>query len=210
MQDKTLTEIGIFHKTDKATDHKFTDFYDKKLNHLRNDSLNLLEIGIWKGESLKMWKDYFNNSQIYGVDITDLKLLEEDRIHIEQADQTDVNKMNNIFPSVKFDIIIDDGGHSMYQQQLSLISMLHRLKKGGFYILEDLHTSLGYHYFYNNDLTKKTSLELITNFSNRVENFDSFHVRADYIKAIYDQIDYTELYYTNEGKSITSILKKKN
>jgi hypothetical protein len=210
MEQKSLTEIGILYNTDKAKDHKFTEFYDNKFSSIRNNNLKILEIGIWKGESLKMWKDYFLNSEIYGVDITNLKHLEEDRIFIEQADQTDVNTMNNIFPSVKFDIIIDDGGHSMYQQQLSLVSMLHRLKKGGFYILEDLHTSLGYHHFYNNDLSKKTTLELISNFSNKVESFDNFHVNEDYLKIIYDRIEYTELYYTNNRESITSILKKKD
>jgi hypothetical protein len=210
MEQKSLTELGILHNTDKAIGHKFTEFYDKKFSSIRNDNLKILEIGIWKGESLKMWKDYFPNSEIYGVDITNLKHLEEDRVFIEQADQTDVNKMNDIFSSVKFDIIIDDGGHSMYQQQLSLVSMLHRLKRGGFYIVEDLHTSLGYHYFYNNDLSKKTTLELISNFSNKVENFDNFHVNENYLKFIYDIIEYTELYYTNNGESITSILKKKH
>ena len=205
---KTLTEIGTFFKTDKATDHKFTEFYDKKFSSLVDENLNVLEIGIWKGESLKMWKEYFINSNIYGVDINDLKFYEEDRIFIEQADQTDVNKMNNIFPNIKFDIIIDDGGHSMYQQQLSLISMLHRLKRGGFYILEDLHTSLGYHYFYNNDLSKRNTLELIECFVNKDTNFENFHVKSDYIKAIYDQIKFVEIYKTNDGNSITSFLQK--
>ena len=206
--NKTLTEIGVFFKTDKASDHKFTEFYDEKLSSLVEENLNILEIGIWKGESLKMWKEYFVNSNIYGVDINNLKHLAEDRIFIEQADQTDVNRMNNIFPNIKFDIIIDDGGHSMYQQQLSLISMLHRLKRGGVYILEDLHTSLGYHDFYNNDLSKRTTLELIECFVNKDTNFENFYVRSDYIKAIYDQIKFVEIYKNNDGNSITSFLQK--
>jgi hypothetical protein len=205
---KTLTQIALEQQTDKARDHKFTDFYDKKLSHLRYENINLLEIGIWKGESLRTWKEYFPNASIYGVDISNLKCYEEDRIQIEQADQTDVNRMNDIFGKIKFDIIIDDGGHSMYQQQLSLISLFHRLKKGGFYILEDLHTSLEYHHFYNNDLSKKTALELIKNFSENKTEFGGFYVPVDYIQAIYGQVQYTELFYSNEGKSITSILKK--
>lgn len=207
---KTLTEIGKFFNTDKATEHGFTNFYDIKLSPLRLQNLNVLEIGIWKGESLKMWKEYFSNSTIYGIDITDLTYLQEDRIHIAQADQTDVSKMNNVFEEVKFDIIIDDGGHSMLQQQLSLISLLHRLKRGGYYIVEDLHTSLSHHHFYNNDLTKRTSLELIKNFASKVEDFEGFHVDSRYIKAIYDQIQSVEILETNNGSSITSILQKIN
>ena len=56
----------------------------------------------------------------------------------------------------------------------------------------------------------KYFLELISNFSNKVENFDNFHVNENYLKFIYDIIEYTELYYTNNGESITSILKKKH
>jgi len=205
---KSLTQIALEHHTDKAFYHKFTEFYDKKLSHLRHENINLLEIGVAKGDSLRTWKEYFPNASIYGVDINNLKYYEEDRIQIEQADQTDVNRMNDIFGKIKFDIIIDDGGHSMYQQQLSLISLFHRLKKGGFYILEDLHTSLEYHYFYNNDLSKKTTLELIKNFSENKTEFDGFYMPVDYIQAIYGQVQYTELFYSNEGKSITSILKK--
>jgi hypothetical protein len=207
---KTLTEIGKFFNTDKATDHNFTEFYDSYLDHLRNESFNILEIGIWKGESLKMWKEYFPNSNIYGLDINNLKHLEEDRIFIEQADQTDIQRMNTVFSDIKFNIIIDDGGHSMYQQQLTLIAMLHRLKKGGFFILEDLHTSLSFHPFYNNDPSKRTALELIENFKNKKEDFKNFYIREDYIKIIYDQIEFCEIYKYNEGNSITSILKKKN
>lgn len=205
---KNLTEIGKFLNTDKATYHNFTEFYDGYFSHMRNESLNILEIGIFKGESLKMWKEYFPQSQIYGLDINNLKHLEEDRIFIEQADQTDINRMNNVFPKVKFDIIIDDGGHSMYQQQLTLISMLHRLKRGGYFIVEDLHTSLEYHDFYNNDPSKRTALELIENFKNKKEDFDNFYINKDYIKIIYDQISFCEIYKHNNGTSITSILKK--
>lgn len=207
---KTLTEIGKDHNTDKATYHNFTEFYDTYFSSLRNESFKILEIGIFKGESLKMWKEYFPNSEIYGLDINNLKHLEEDRIFIEQADQTDINRMNNVFSNVKFDIIIDDGGHSMYQQQLTLISMLHRLKRGGYFIVEDLHTSLEYHHFYNNDPSKRTALELIENFENKTEDFKNFHINEEYIKTIYDQIISCEIYRYNEGKSITSILKKKN
>jgi hypothetical protein len=205
---KTLTEIGKFLNTDKATYHNFTEFYDGYFDQMRNESLNILEIGIFKGESLKMWKEYFQNSTIYGLDINNLKHLEEDRIFIEQADQTDINRMNTVFPSVKFDIIIDDGGHSMYQQQLTLIAMLHRLKRGGYFIVEDLHTSLEPHPFYNNDPSKRTALELIENFKNKKEDFDNFYINKDYIKTIYDQINFCDIYKHNNGTSITSILKK--
>ena len=69
---KSLSQIGLEQKTDKTLDHKFTDFYGSKLSYLRNENINLLEIGIWKGESLRTWKEYFPKGNIYGVDINNL------------------------------------------------------------------------------------------------------------------------------------------
>ena len=209
MKELSLTEIGDFFKTDKASDHKFTYFYEEKLKHLREHDVNLFEIGIYHGASLKTWKNYFHNGNIFAIDIENLKKYEEDRVSIEQCDQTDHLKINTIFPNTKFDIIIDDGGHSMFQQQFSLISVFNRLKKGGLYILEDLHTSLSYHYYYNNDLTKKTTLNLMENFENKEESFSGFHVHQDNIKSIYDNIEYCEIYKQNNGNSITCIIKKR-
>jgi hypothetical protein len=138
---KTLTELGVQYNTDKATDHFFTDVYDKIFNNLRTKKLNILEIGIFTAGSIKMWKDYFSNSQIYATDIEDKTHYIEDRIFIEQGDQTDVNFMTNVFSNVEFDIIIDDGGHTMEQQQITLETMLPRLKSGGIFVVEDLHSS---------------------------------------------------------------------
>jgi len=65
-----LTEIGTKYGTDKVN-HKFTQVYDEYFKLIREQKLNILEIGIWKGESLRTFKEYFPNSQIYAFDIED-------------------------------------------------------------------------------------------------------------------------------------------
>ena len=207
---RSLTEIGTEHRTDKSIDHFFTDFYDEHLSPKRDDNLNVLEIGIHLGRSLRTWKEYFSNGIIYGLDINDLKNFEEERILIEQADQTDVVRLSNVFPNVEFDIIVDDGGHTMLQQQITLVSIFNRLKSGGFYILEDLHTSMPYYVrTFSEDLTKRTTLSMIEKFCNNDMDFSNYFVDAVKITEVFKQIEFCKILSNNDGMSITSIFKKK-
>lgn len=136
------------YETDKATFHKFTSFYDKSLQSYRhNDNLTLVEMGVWKGDSIKMWSEYFPKGNIYGLDI-DMSLYRHDRncqrihlIHCNAAkDESIQNALNQI--SQPIDIFIDDGGHTMEQQQVTLRQIFYKMKFPSVYILEDLHTSL--------------------------------------------------------------------
>lgn len=134
---KSLTELATSYGTDKYI-HKFTDFYEK---NLPSNVTKLLEIGIWKGESLKMWGDFYPNATIYGIDVEDKKQYEfSEKCKIFKADQSN---LEDIKPSlnleIPFDVIIEDGGHLMVQQQKSLLSLLKHTK---YYIIEDLHTSI--------------------------------------------------------------------
>jgi len=138
---KTLDEIAISFGTDKSSrHHNYTKLYSCYFDSLRLVELNVLEVGIAGGESLKMWKDYFPNAKIIGLDILDLKFLEEKRIHIFQGDQSDrdflmkVNAMHG-----PFDVIIDDGSHRNRDMKASFEVLFPLLKPGGLYVVEDLH-----------------------------------------------------------------------
>lgn len=203
-----LTEIGIKHNTDKATDHKFTEVYERYFSPLKDKTLNIFEIGVWYGGSLRMLKEYFQNSQIYAIDFVDKKAYSENRITIEQGDQTDKNFMSSVFSDKKFDIIIDDGGHTMAQQQISLEVMFQRLNPGGIYILEDLHTSTDPSYggcinYKNNN----TTLHLIEQIANKeIEKNNTFYIHK--LQNIVDQTQSCTVYRTNNNNSVTSVLIK--
>ena len=63
-------------------------------------------------------------------------------VNIKIGDQADEKFLKNFIEKTpEFDIIIDDGGHYMQQQLLSLIYLFPRLREGGIYIIEDVHTS---------------------------------------------------------------------
>jgi len=138
---RTLDEIALSYNTDKSSMyHNYTKLYDLYFKQIQNEKLCILEIGIDKGYSLKTWKEYFSNSKIVGIDIINLKHLEEERIHILQGDQGDVKFLKEVNDTYgPFDIIIDDGSHHNNDMKDSFDFLFPLLKEGGIYIVEDLH-----------------------------------------------------------------------
>ena len=150
---KTLPELAHLYATDKREeDHNYVTFYEKYFEPLRDLKLDICEIGIlehpdkinrpYGGASLLMWRDYFHNSGIYGIDINDHSYLnKEERIRTYVADQSNREQLGKLFNDLQMDIIIEDGGHWMHQQQISLGMLFKNVKPGGIFVIEDLHTS---------------------------------------------------------------------
>jgi 23S rRNA U2552 (ribose-2'-O)-methylase RlmE/FtsJ len=131
----TLDSLGIQYGTDKSSKcHNYLNFYEQNINW--NGVATLLEIGIKDGASLRMWADWLPVAKIYGVDIQGLSSISG--VTTIKADAT---KPIPSLENVKFDLIIDDGSHYCSQQQESFAWLWPKLRKGGFYIMEDLHTS---------------------------------------------------------------------
>jgi len=139
-----LTHLGFKYNTDKAWGHLFTEFYYNYFESFRYKKINILEIGIYLGSSLKMLKDFFPNAIIYSIDINDEYINKNfgKNIKLFNCSQIDLIKFDNIFNNIKFDIIIDDGSHQTLHQLISLGHMFKYLNKNGLYVCEDLHTSL--------------------------------------------------------------------
>lgn len=141
-----LNEIGLRHGTDKSTlKHGYTFIYERYFAPLRDQSINLLEIGVKDGASLRMWAEYFPNASIYGIDI-DPKCVshETDRIKIFAGDQQDAKFLDDLATQIgPFDIIVDDGSHRSAHQQASFRALFPYLKDGGWYVVEDLAGTYG-------------------------------------------------------------------
>lgn len=139
-----LDNLAIKYNTDKGPDdHMYTSRYEIYLESFRDIEFNLLEIVVYDGASVKMWKEYFPKATIVAIDIDPrCKEFEEDRIHIHIGDQTDVNFLTTVFDKYgHFEVILDDGGHSWKQQIVSFETLFPRLTPAGLYLLEDMHTS---------------------------------------------------------------------
>lgn len=135
---KNLQSIGLSKGTDKATHHDYCRFYEA---YLPRTLKKLVEIGVFEGASLKMWSEYYPSASIYGIDIFDKKNFDTKKIKTLIADQSKREELNRAINSIGagIDVVIDDGGHTMEQQQVSMATFLPHTK---YYILEDLHTSL--------------------------------------------------------------------
>ncbi len=203
-----LTDLGIKFNTDKATYHGYTNFYDELLSHLQNSPINFLEIGILNGASLMMWSEYFPNAKIYGVDINPYPHLNSDKITTIVTNQEKEEDLLALPDNLH--VIVDDGGHTMLQQQLTLKVMFNKLLPGGTYILEDLHTSLpGFYNSYQSDLYNNT-LKLLKDLQNKKLSEDSnYHITSDDFNKLLNQIENIEI-IENSSQSITSIIKKRD
>lgn len=140
-----LEQLARKYKTDKL-EHGFIDIYDIYLACNQEKTKTVLEIGVDNGNSLKMWNEYFPNAKIIGWDIKAYKLdAFGPRISTFCVDQEDKDSMHqalDFLGAPQFDLIIDDGCHTMEGQQKTLASLWSVLSPGGIYIVEDLHTSL--------------------------------------------------------------------
>lgn len=140
-----LNDLGVKYKADKSSIfHNYLDFYQEQLPD-RDFSGRLLEIGVMDGASMKMWRDYYPNAEIVGIDIKPMDFMHNDdwkvpeSIKLIQCDGTDPKQTKKLG---NFDIIIDDGSHYWADQQKSFdILYKQQLNEGGVYILEDLWTS---------------------------------------------------------------------
>lgn len=119
----------------------YFEIYHRHFQKFIGQEVHILEIGVYSGGSLDMWKSYFGpKSRIYGVDIEEAcKEYEDESVKIFVGDQSDRNFWKLFKEEVPaIDIIIDDGGHETHQQIVTLEEMLPHLRPGGVYLCEDV------------------------------------------------------------------------
>nr|WP_314897219.1 class I SAM-dependent methyltransferase [uncultured Flavobacterium sp.] len=122
----------------------YFDIYDFWFKKYKNKPIVILEIGVYQGGSLNMWRDYFGEeTKIFAIDINPLcKQFETENTKIFIGSQEDKEFLKYVKTQVpKFDILIDDGGHTMQQQIVSFEELYDHIKDDGLYLCEDLHTS---------------------------------------------------------------------
>ncbi len=125
-------------------DHYF-DVYERYFSKFRNKKITIVEIGVYQGGSLQMWRKYFGKeATIWGIDIDPrCKTLEDENTHILIGSQEDPQFLRSIIDKIgMIDILIDDGGHTQDQQIISFEELYKYVNPdGGIYLCEDVHTS---------------------------------------------------------------------
>jgi len=137
-EDK-LYQLCLKHAPTKLK-HDYIKRYNFHFENIRHDVKKILEIGVYHGRSLKVWKEYFPNAEIYGIDIDpNCKKFEDDRTKIIICDQNDEQQLKKVSENLRdFDIILDDGSHK-YLHIIKTFSFLYScLKQDGYYVVEDI------------------------------------------------------------------------
>jgi hypothetical protein len=147
-----LDEILILHDidsrnkaggTDKNSIHTYTDEYEKHLSPYVGKNPTILEIGVWEGGSALLWQEFLNPKEICAIDIDDYikirhKLNSSFKFYHRNAYiQETVELIKRDFPD-GFDIIIEDGVHTIESNEFALKNYLPMLKSGGIMIIEDV------------------------------------------------------------------------
>lgn len=138
---------NFLRRTDERTlfkmDH-YLDIYDATLGPWMGKPVSFLEIGVYKGGSLRLWRNFFApEARLTFIDIDPAcQALKIPGTEIRIGDQADPAFLGKLAAERgPFDIIIDDGGHKMDQQITSFRTLWPALRDGGLYIVEDVHTS---------------------------------------------------------------------
>jgi len=147
-----LTDKGPF-KADGTPGHNYTEEYEKHFRPLRDKKIKILEIGFGGGDSLKLWKEYFTQAEVYCVDnnlsrVEDPDYFVREGIKISYGDQSDSSSLIescNQMGVDQFDIIIDDGSHVDSHIMTSFHTLFENyLSPGGLYFVEDYPNTLTY------------------------------------------------------------------
>jgi len=227
-QTKTLEEIGHVCGTDKVT-HGFCRVYDIAFASVRTTVRTLMEIGVFFGASVEMWKSYFPHVHVHGVDhfigrqgngssfanpkeyYDRLQTSPDPRITLHTVDQSrdeDVRKWATQFTPGSFDIIVEDGSHMMRDQHRNFALLFSLVKPGGWYVIEDVHCSLVKDGSYGVKAdASNTSLTTIRRFE-RTNAWSSEYFSADEAAFLTRSTGSVQLAVTNYGASMTCLIQR--
>jgi len=185
--------LKFFNKNNKKDLHKwlhYFDIYEENFSKFKKKKITILEIGIAKGGSLRMWNNYFSSdSTIVGIDINPgCKKFEKDNIKTYIGNQTDVNFLSSVIKDIgKPDIIIDDGGHTSNQQIISFNYLFGHLNDKGIYLVEDTHSS--YHSDFQDRQDGFTFMDYARSLADKLNLWYQYNEYKIYKKEIKEKIN---------------------
>jgi predicted O-methyltransferase YrrM len=140
-----FAELCIKHGCDKEGRHRYGDAYDILFRPFEQlHPLKILEIGIYKGASLRVLQEFVPHAEIWAIDIDPAAVaLAPAGVRAIVGDQNDVDFLNGLVIQTrgKFDIIIDDGSHRVDHQRTSFEALWPFVAVEGLYVIEDLESS---------------------------------------------------------------------
>lgn len=168
--------------------------YTRHLSRYRGTSPRVLEIGVYRGGSMGMWTRFFGEGvHLVGLDIDPVAIAAaKGRYSVALGDQSDPEQLRRIAEEHgPFDVVIDDGGHTMDQQIVSAETLFPYVTDGGAYLVEDCHTS--YWDSYGGGRGREgTFMEWV---KTRLDDIHGFHLEGDGVDPLWTkQVDGIHVY----------------
>ena len=187
----------------------YTDFYHENLKGLKGKKLDILEIGVARGDGIASFYFYFPYSNLIGVDNNPFKTrYKSKRIRNMYVDISSKQILKNLTNHLnqKFDLIIEDCSHKLIDQILCFSENFKNLKKGGIYIVEDLNFP-EIHKMYN-PTNEAVDLKTILKKINLGEEIFTKFMKENEIEDIQNNIENIKFYKGHDNSEIVFIKKK--
>ena len=139
--DRFINQYTRYSKRDNKLirGHKYSEFYEKFFKNIKKEKLDIFEIGSFKGNATASLFFYFKNSIIHSADLyPDIFCYSSKRIKNFKLDSSSSKDLSKISKKMSYDIIIEDAGHYLKDQIISLFKLFPNLKKNGIFIIEEL------------------------------------------------------------------------
>ena len=191
---KELYNTGNYGDSDKGTIHSYMNsYYSKEFTPIKNEKLIFVEIGVRGGGSINLWKDWFINSKIVGidngyesslpsiggVDFTTVDKRVEGNLILIDGDAYD-DSVVDIFEDNSIDYLIDDGPHTIESQLDCVKKYFKKIKPGGKIIIEDLQVPPAAYGSVEQFAEKFKQLELFKTTPFNLEILDLRNVKGQY------------------------------
>ena len=226
-----LSVLGSKFGTDKVR-HNYTTLYHYLFRDERRDIKKFLEVGVFYGASLRMWHEYFPNAAVHGIDIfkvipgspSAMKYnpqhfwkkwkhgLLDKRFFLHKLNQSDLHEMQGVVTELGgddagFDIVVEDGSHRQYDQQMNLALLLHLVRPGGYYIIEDTHSGLDNGYD-ERPGSKDTTLSMLKSASS-TGKYRSKHLTPAQSSFLETWIENATVVVTRRNHDSTCVIRKR-
>lgn len=224
---QSLRDLGQIYGTDKVA-HGFCDIYERLFSTMRPRTTKVLEIGVFFGASLCMWRDWFPQAVIHGADhftgqqgngrffenaekfYQEVVSGKHHRIVLHQLDQSKREDLASFAAANlegTFDLVVDDASHLMRDQQQTLGMLFRLVKPGGYFVIEDLHSSNSSDYDVELDGSNSTLAMIQAALAGN--GWHSNYMRDDEEAFLNDSIDLTATVIHSSGGSLTCVIRRR-
>jgi hypothetical protein len=140
-----LTKLGQVFGTDKVDERHtrnglaYTDIYERYLRGWRRQRFTMLELGVYRGDSLRMWNAFFPRAKVVGLDLEPSAAEHAPEFEVVVGSQSDPTLLESVVrrhPDLR--LVVDDASHITSLTIASFRGLFPRLPRGGIYIMEDL------------------------------------------------------------------------